>query len=94
MASKKPIVATNVGGVADLLGNTVNGCKRFNITERGILVNRLESETVAKALQAIIDNTEIRKKLGDKGREFVSESYRTGRLIKDIDYLYSFLLKK
>jgi len=92
MAAARAIVATDVGGVRDLLGALTNereeaGC-RFKILERGILVASGDSDGFAAALAYLIANSEIRQRLGRQARDFASVMFRKERLIADITHVY------
>jgi glycosyltransferase involved in cell wall biosynthesis len=97
MASARPVVVTNVGGVKDLLGDKnnsilVEGCG-FEILERGIIVKSKNSNDFASALTFILKNSDLRKGLSINAREFVSNKFAKERLIKDIESLYNYLIK-
>jgi len=90
MANARPVIATSVGGVIDLLGRlndqTADG---FTVHERGISVASNDAEVFAKGLQHLIENPELRQELGERGRAFVGANYAKERLIADIAALYS-----
>jgi len=93
MASARPIVSTDVGGVRDLMGGideeSRDGYKR---AQHGILVPSGEGEAFARALLFLLENREAAKEMGERGREFVLERYSTERLLKDIKSLYDDIL--
>lgn len=96
MASGKPVVATDVGGVRDLLGQEIDISlmpnANFKILERGIVVKPGNSFSFAHALGLLIQNKELREQIGRRGRIFVSAKFTKGRLIKDIEDLYNRIL--
>ncbi|HEX5966220.1 MAG TPA: glycosyltransferase [Pyrinomonadaceae bacterium] len=81
MANGRPIVATSVGGVVDLLGD-----------ERGIRVRSGDEEGLASALKRLADDRQLRGDLGARGFEFVQRHYRKERLVEDIKRLYRELM--
>jgi len=83
MANARPIVATSVGGVVDLLGD-----------ERGILVPSGNEEAFATALSKLAADRQLQKDLGARGLEFVERVYRKERLVEDIKRLYGELLNQ
>ena len=83
MANARPIVATSVGGVVDLLGD-----------DRGICVPRGDEEAFAAALIRLARDPELQKDLGARGLEFVQRVYRKERLVEDIKHLYGELLNQ
>ena len=81
MANARPIVATSVGGVVDLLGD-----------ERGIRVPSGDEEAFAEALTKLARDKRLREGLGARGLEFVQRNYRKERLVEDIKRLYRELM--
>ena len=94
MANARPVVATLVGGVDDLLGKKISdfGNRKFRIYERGLGVVSGDSEALARALDHLIGNQQLRDDLGQRGREFVLKNYAKERLLADISALYAELL--
>jgi glycosyltransferase involved in cell wall biosynthesis len=93
MANARPIVATSVGGVVDLLGQAVEDGP-FSISDRGICVARGDEEAFAAALQRLAADRQLQKDLGARGLEFVDRVYRKERLVEDIKRLYGELLNQ
>ena len=77
MASGKAVIATNVGGVRDLLGQ-----------DRGIVVEPNNTEAFSKALFSLLADVNFRERLGKKASEFVKERFTKHRLLRDIEELY------
>jgi glycosyltransferase involved in cell wall biosynthesis len=94
MANARPVAATAVGGVVDLLGATLSQDpgRPFAIHERGISVSSGDAEGLSEALAYLIANEALRGELGDRGRAFVVQNYDKQRLIADISALYAQLL--
>ncbi len=96
MASGRVVVATDVGGVRDLLGKEIEtGTKPdadFKILERGIIVKPNDPFSFAKALFLVLKNNELRKNMGLVARNFVKIKFTKDRLIKDIERLYDNVL--
>ena len=88
MANARPIVATAVGGVTDLLGEPVSKADGYAICQRGISVARDDVEGFARGLLRLIDDEELRARLGEQGRQFVLENYAIDRLFRDLSTLY------
>ena len=59
MAASKPIVATNISGYASVISREVDG----------LLVNPKDVKTLAGALDLLINDKELRDKLGAQGRK-------------------------
>lgn len=97
MASAKIVVATNVGGVPDLLGDKVEIIQKgmtgnFEIRERGIMVTLNDGNSFADALVYAIKNHRELEKTAKNSREFVRHNFSKQRLIRDIEQLYLKLL--
>ena len=83
MANARPVVATSVGGVVDLLADG-----------RGICVPSGDEEAFASALKELAADRQLQKDLGARGLEFVERVYRKERLVEDIKRLYGELLNR
>jgi glycosyltransferase involved in cell wall biosynthesis len=94
MANARPVVATLVGGVSDLLGDKVSDTDedRFVIHERGIGLANADAQSFAQALDFLIANETLRHDLGRRGQAFVLKNYAKERLLADISALYDELL--
>lgn len=93
MASARPVIATNVGGVADLLGperkEHIDSLLNFKVLQRGILVEPGNAEGFAQALVFLLENTGLREALGEEGRYFAKNNFSKERLLSDIGRLYT-----
>ncbi len=91
MASSVPVIATNVGGVLDLLGppDGVPSPDGFLVCERGILSLKNDASGFAKGLKYLIDG-DIREKQKRlmRARFFVRGRFSEERLLHDIESLY------
>lgn len=91
MANARPVIATAVGGVIDLLGATISGNDEpggYRICERGVLVQSGDAAGFAQGMKMLIENRELRDQLGRRGLEFVSQNYAKERLLRDMATLY------
>ena len=70
---KKPVVATNVGGIPELMKNN----------ETGFLVEKGNSEEWIEKLSILIDDKEKRKTMGSKGRKFVEDNFSWNIIAKE-----------
>src|SRR5829696_5232112 len=87
MANARPVVATSVGGVVDLLGDVVEDGP-YQVCRRGIAVPPGDEDAFAAALSRIIHDQSLRQELGERGLEFVEVNYSKERLFEDIKHLY------
>ncbi len=82
LAAERPVVATRVGGVEDVVSDGVDG----------ILCPVGDTEALADALERLARDPALRAEMGRVGRERVVPRYRVSRLIDDVDALYRELL--
>jgi glycosyltransferase involved in cell wall biosynthesis len=82
LAAGRPVVATRVGGVPDVVDDN----------ESGFLVEVGDIEALADRLEQLARDPALRARLGATGRERVVPRYRVERLVDDIDELYRELL--
>jgi glycosyltransferase involved in cell wall biosynthesis len=78
MAAARPIVATDVGGVRDIIEDG----------KSGYLVVSGDEEKFAEKLLDLIKYPEKRKRFGQYGRGSVKDRFSKDRLIKDTEELY------
>lgn len=83
MASARPVVATRVGGVVDLVedGRT------------GSLVEPADSTGLAQRILELLKDETKRKAMGEEGRGVVYPEYDIKNLVKSIDLLYAALVR-
>lgn len=82
MAAGRPVVASNVGGIPDLV---IEG-------ENGILVPAADSKALAHGIGFLISNPDKRREMGDKGRKMAIR-FGTDSMVQKIDRLYLELLR-
>ena len=83
-AAGKPVVATSVGGIHDVV---ING-------ETALLSPTGNAEAFAENLLLLTEDENRRKKMQEKGKEFVSERFSYLRLTSDMSLLYRELLSR
>ena len=93
MAAGRPVVATDVGGVRDLLGwdGGAPGCIPLgscHIAERGILIRSGDAEGLSAALEALRADAGLRRRLAEAGRAYALAQFGADRLLGDIAALY------
>jgi len=83
-AAGKPVVATNVGGVSEVVrdGNT------------GLLVPPNDPVAVATSIENLLADPEGARRMGDEGATWVRERFSEDRLADDITALYRELLER
>lgn len=83
-ASCKPIVATKVGGVGNIVLNN----------ETALLASSESTEDFSKKLLQLIDSASLRTSMGQNGWAFVNEQFHYKRLVSDMKNLYNSLLNQ
>lgn len=91
MANEKPVIATVVGGVTDLLGQVTEQKPRFQICERGISTASGDAAGFCEGLQYLVNNEKMRETFARRGRDYVEAHYGKTRLVKEVKNLYRVL---
>ena len=82
LAAGRPVVATRVGGVPDVVRDG----------EDGFLVDRGAVDQLVDALARLAADPDLRARMGEAGRSRVLPRYAVQRLVDDVDRLYRSLL--
>jgi glycosyltransferase involved in cell wall biosynthesis len=82
MAAGIPIVASNLGGIPDIVQDGING----------LLAEPGDFESLADALRSLMLNRDMRQKLGDTGRKLVN-NYSWDEITKKTENLYRSILE-
>jgi Glycosyltransferase len=77
-AAAKPVVSTNVGGVADIV---IDG-------ETGYITAPDNKSELSEAILKLIINPELRKNFGEKGRVHAIDNFSYKRLVNDMTAYY------
>ena len=83
-AASKPVVATRVGGVPDVVRHPVTG----------LLVEAGDAEGMAKHLLQLLENQEQAAAMGAAARVWVRARFSSERLVQDMVQLYTELLAR
>lgn len=81
-AAGRPAVATDVGGVRDVVGG-----------EMGLLAPPGDCVAIAHALSELVDDPARRVAMGRTARRHVMERYSAARLVSDVERLYESLAR-
>jgi glycosyltransferase involved in cell wall biosynthesis len=84
MSMGLPVVATRVGGIPDVLEDGV----------QGFLVPRGDAEAVGSAILRILEDGELARRMGQRGRERVREMQDPGPQARALRDLYAALLRE
>ncbi len=88
MSHGLPVVATEVGGVVDILGRRREADEGFTVWDHGVSAPSRDSEGFARALRFLIERPDLRREMGERGRAFVYTHLSYERLLSDIRMLY------
>jgi glycosyltransferase involved in cell wall biosynthesis len=100
MANARPIIATKVGGVIDLLSDgarepsdggtaaAATDAEGFQIYDHGIGVRPNDADAFRKGLAHLIAAEDLRRAMGERGRRFVERYYSKERLLDNVTKLY------
>ncbi len=97
MANARPVIATMVGGVVDLLGTCESGNIEqtdadYVVCDHGIGLKTHDAEAFARGLKELAEHATLRREMGERGRAFVEQNYSKERLVADVVALYQELL--
>ena len=95
MASSVPVIATDAGGVLDLLGpkNGIPQSDGFVVCERGILCRKNDALGFAKGLKFLVNSrTSEKEYLTKNALGFVRDRFSEERLLNDMESLYMELM--
>jgi glycosyltransferase involved in cell wall biosynthesis len=84
LAAERPVVATRVGGVPDVVRDDVDG----------YLVEVGDTDEAAERLAELAGDPGLRSRMGAEGRIRVVRRYAVDRLVDDVDALYRSLLAR
>jgi len=78
LASARPVVASNVGAISEVLDS---GC--------GVLVDEPDAAAFARAIHALLDQPELREKMGVEGRRKMEANYDIGKTREAFSRLFA-----
>ena len=79
MAAKLPVVATQVGGVEEVIGDD----------QCGLTVPLKDSKALADAIERLINNPSEARRLAMLGQDRVKENYSDKALINQLEEIYT-----
>lgn len=82
MAAMKPVIASNVGGISNIIENNVNG----------LLVNGLDEEKFVEKIIFLLENKEFKNKIVDQGKKTVFRRYNFKRVIEQHETTFEEIL--
>jgi GT2 family glycosyltransferase/glycosyltransferase involved in cell wall biosynthesis len=97
MASSVPVIATDVGGITDLLGpaNGLSTSNGFQTRERGFLCHSNDAIGFAEGLKYLMENDANKNRQRIiRAKDFVVRNYSHERLLRDMESLYNGLMNR
>ena len=82
MAMEKPVVASRVGGIPDLVEHGVNG----------YLVSPGDTKGLEQAIWTILDDPSLARRMGNEGRKRISNQFSAATMVHSIERVYRELL--
>lgn len=95
MAASVPVIATNAGGVQDLVDphHDFRSSNGFKVCDRGILCMKNDFIGFANGMKYLLKSpTDEKKERLKRARLFVEQHYSQQRLLNDIEFLYTELM--
>ncbi|MBN1348789.1 glycosyltransferase family 4 protein [candidate division KSB1 bacterium] len=83
MAMNKPVIATNVGGIPEIIIHKNNG----------LLVPAADSQALANTILSLWKDKALMNRLAQNGRQIVVERFSLSRMIKQTETLYEELIR-
>ncbi len=84
MAMEKPVVASRVGGIPDLIDQGING----------LLVRPGNVKELAEALEKVLSDRRLASKMGREGRKKIKGQFSADAMVQSIDKVYRELLAR
>jgi glycosyltransferase involved in cell wall biosynthesis len=91
MATGRPFVALNVGGMPDLMTGASQNHDGFEVFANGIMVYPRDPDKFASAVHLLLHDAPLRARMGHAGTEFALERFSKERLVDDLECLYQTL---
>ena len=84
MAARKPVVATNVGGAAEVISEN----------ENGFLVESDDDRKMAERILFLLENPETAQAMGERGRKIVEQNFSARSQLENTLALYEKVLSE
>lgn len=88
LAAGRPVIATDVGGVGELLGAYCPPDQPFVVAPRGMVVRPDDADALAQALAWAERHRAEHQHTADQGRAHVRTQFSAQRLVSDMDLFY------
>jgi glycosyltransferase involved in cell wall biosynthesis len=88
------VASTEVGGVTDLMGRRRKTLDGFTVWDHGVTAPSRNVQAFTNGLKYLMERSDLRREMGERGRAFVLSMLSKERLISDIENLYSDLARE
>lgn len=92
MCCGRAVVATEVGGVVDIMGGRRASADGFSVWDHGVTAPSRDAAAFARALRYVLGRPALRREMGARGGAFVRTHLSKERLVRDIEDLYHDML--
>ena len=82
-ACEKPVIVSNVGGLPNVVVNS----------KTGFIVNTEDPSDTARAIDLLMNDSSLRFKMGEEGRQFVKNKFELNKNTDDLIGIYERILK-
>jgi len=99
IAAGKPVIASDVGGVGEIIQNEINGflIKPIRIIQRNAKMEQLyeiDERSLASMIKRLIDNPTERRLMGEKGREIAVNNFSWDKIEERYEKVFKMLLSQ
>ena len=83
MATGKPVIATDVGGISEIITNN----------DSGLLIEPNNSMQLAAAISTVLQNEDLSTKFGHHALSFVQKKFSVDEVVKKTESVYKAVLE-
>jgi glycosyltransferase involved in cell wall biosynthesis len=83
-AMSLPVIGSDIGGIPEVIETHANG----------FLVPPGDAERLTHAIETLVSDPDLRKRMGRQGRKIYEEKFTLPRMIQQIEALYDYLLER
>jgi len=92
MLHKKPVIAVDAGGIRDVF-TVEREDKDYYFCKEGIVVKQKDARSFAMAMQYLLQNPELCKKMGMSGNRKVLDNFDENRMVEMSNSLFRNLIE-
>jgi glycosyltransferase involved in cell wall biosynthesis len=88
MLHNRPLLATYVGGVPDLMGSPLYRTSEYAVWEHGITTSSNDVDAFSEAIRLLAEDANLRARLGKTNRNFAIRCFSREKLLTETMNLY------